>query len=70
MRTAERQRKQSADQSFDWSKHWYPVSLESCLLKDKPNKVTLLGRDYVVFWGGKEEKWNVAKDECPHRYGT
>ncbi|BDA48006.1 Protein TIC 55, chloroplastic [Coccomyxa sp. Obi] len=51
---------------FQWSKHWYPVSVEDCLLKDKPNKVTLLGRDYVVW----EDKglWNVARDECPHRF--
>ena len=63
-------KKQNEEQShalppFQWSKHWYPVSVEDCLQKDKPNKVTLLGRDYVVW----EDKglWNVARDECPHR---
>jgi phenylpropionate dioxygenase-like ring-hydroxylating dioxygenase large terminal subunit len=41
------------------------VSVVSCLDKENPNKVTLLGRDYVVWWA--ENTWNAAKDECPHR---
>lgn len=51
---------------FQWSKHWYPVSVEDCLDKDKPNRVTLLGRDYVVW--DDNGLWNVARDECPHRF--
>ncbi len=62
----EEERQRDATPSFQWSKHWYPVSLEDCLLKDKPNKITLLGRDYVV-WQDRG-LWNVAKDECPHRW--
>lgn len=61
----EQEIQRDATSSFQWSKHWYPVSLEDCLLKDKPNKVTLLGRDYVVWQDNGV--WNVAKDECPHR---
>jgi hypothetical protein len=50
---------------FVWSKNWYPVAVASLLEKDKPNKVTLLGRDYVVWFA--DDMWNAAKDECPHR---
>ena len=50
---------------FTWSKNWYPVAVASLLEKDKPNKVTLLGRDYVVWYA--DDMWNAAKDECPHR---
>lgn len=39
--------------------------MASLLEKDKPNKVTLLGRDYVVWFA--DDMWNAAKDECPHR---
>lgn len=51
---------------FTWSKNWYPVAVASLLEEDKPNKVTLLGRDYVVWYG--DGMWNAAKDECPHRW--
>ncbi|CAK0784783.1 hypothetical protein CVIRNUC_007987 [Coccomyxa viridis] len=53
---------------FTWSKNWYPVAVASLLEEDKPNKVTLLGRDYVVWYG--DGMWNAAKDECPHRFAA
>ena len=56
----------SPKSDFTWSKNWYPVAVASLLEEDKPNKVTLLGRDYVVWYA--DGMWNAAKDECPHRW--
>ena len=44
------------------------MAVASLLEEDKPNKVTLLGRDYVVWYA--DGMWNAAKDECPHRWDT
>ena len=53
-------------QTFQWLKAWYPVAIVSFLDTDKPNGVTLLGRDLVV-WQDGEGAWNVNSNQCPHR---
>ena len=70
----------SPSTSFDWTAHWYPVgSVLSTLDPLKPNKVTLLGKQLVVWLDGSESSqsqsesgeknpsWRAAVDECPHR---
>jgi hypothetical protein len=35
---------------FEWHKQWYPVSPVQDLAADMPNKLTLLGMDFVVWF--------------------
>lgn len=42
------------------------MSLEM-LHKDKPNAVTILGRQLVVWWDQPQAQWVVMEDSCPHR---
>jgi phenylpropionate dioxygenase-like ring-hydroxylating dioxygenase large terminal subunit len=62
---------QSADtdvELFDWSTEWYPVAPVRDLDKEKPNRLTLLGKDFCVWFqpetGGT---WQAFDDSCPHR---
>ncbi len=58
-------RKRPQSRNLHGARTGIPVAVASLLEKDKPNKVTLLGRDYVVWYA--DDMWNAAKDECPHR---
>jgi phenylpropionate dioxygenase-like ring-hydroxylating dioxygenase large terminal subunit len=57
--------------SFNWTKHWWPVTPLSYLDPKKPVPVTLLGHTYVVWFDPKAEqgegKWRLMEDRCPHR---
>ena len=62
-------------EAFDWWKQWYPVALTRDLDSAVPTKVTLLGRD-MVLWkegpaaaaaSGSPAAWRCFIDRCPHR---
>lgn len=62
-------------EAFDWWKQWYPVALTRDLDSAVPTKVTLLGRD-LVLWKegaaaaagtGSSPAWRCFIDRCPHR---
>eukprot|EP00882_Tetradesmus_deserticola_P014742 GHRQ01015689.1.p3 GENE.GHRQ01015689.1~~GHRQ01015689.1.p3 ORF type:complete len:163 (+),score=33.24 GHRQ01015689.1:547-1035(+) len=56
-------------EQFSWTKAWYPVAAVENLDADKPNKCTLLGRDYVL-WADAGGAWRCFEDRCPHRLAT
>ncbi|KAK9820505.1 hypothetical protein WJX72_011091 [[Myrmecia] bisecta] len=51
---------------FCWTKHWYPLVPEDYLSTTKPNPLTLLGREFVV-WKDSHGEWGALADQCPHR---
>ncbi|WIA30048.1 hypothetical protein OEZ86_000143 [Tetradesmus obliquus] len=55
--------------TFSWTKAWYPVAAVENLDAAKPNKVTLLGKDYVL-WADAAGQWRCFEDRCPHRLAT
>ena len=52
---------------FDWKTEWYPVIPVQDLNKDTPNRITLLGMDFVVWFHESSETWSAFADMCPHR---
>jgi phenylpropionate dioxygenase-like ring-hydroxylating dioxygenase large terminal subunit len=50
---------------------WVPVGSASSLQGLDPTKIEIMGRNFVV-WRGRtdsgDSQWNVALDECPHRF--
>ncbi len=59
----------SDDAAFDWWQQWYPVALTRDLDSAVPSKVTLLGRDLVLWKEGAAAggAWQCFVDRCPHR---
>jgi phenylpropionate dioxygenase-like ring-hydroxylating dioxygenase large terminal subunit len=64
----------SSSSSFDWEHQWYPVVPVKDLETDRPNKITLLGRDFCVWAsivqqqdGDETIQWHAFADVCPHR---
>lgn len=51
---------------FDWSKSWYPAAAEEHLDPAKPHRVTLMGRE-LVLWRDGSGTWHAQDDACPHR---
>lgn len=51
---------------FSWTKQWYPVSPIDYLESSRPNPLTLLGKN-LVLWKDKNKKWIAMDDRCPHR---
>ena len=54
----------SLDQAFDRS--WYVVAQASELKKSQPYKVTVWGKDYVL-WKTDKNTYNALEDICPHK---
>lgn len=59
---------------FDWLRQWYPVALQRDLDPSVPTKITLLGRDLVLWKEGVNKgemfdstSWRCFMDKCPHR---
>ena len=52
---------------FAWPAEWYPVAPVQDLARDRPNKLTLLGMDLVVWRHAPSDTWRVFRDVCPHR---
>eukprot|EP00210_Caulerpa_lentillifera_P001834 g1764.t1 len=59
-------RENHMDEKFSWFKNWWAVQLVDNLKTDRPNKVTLLGKDFIV-WKGHGGDWIAMDDQCPHR---
>ena len=62
----------SLSPAFDWEHQWYPIAPIRDLYTDRPNKITLLGRDYCVWCSTADVdvtslQWNAFADVCPHR---
>lgn len=53
-------------ESFNWTKHWYPVSLVADLDKQNPNLQSLLNTK-IVIWQDEHGDWGACQDKCPHR---
>lgn len=53
--------------AFSWTRAWWPVLPVDYLHQDRPNGVTLLGADYVVWYESSTHKWRMFEDRCPHR---
>ena len=45
----------------------YPLAPVQDLAHDKPNKLTLLGMDLVIWLHAPSDRWRVFADVCPHR---
>eukprot|EP00775_Hariotina_reticulata_P004589 gene4589-4843_t len=52
---------------MSWTKQWWPLAVEESLDQDLPHKVTLLGRD-LVLWKAANGTWSCLDNACPHRY--
>jgi len=52
---------------FDFFPQWYPVSPVEDLEPDRPNAITLLGLDFVLWKRPGTDRFLAFKDECPHR---
>ena len=52
---------------FDWAKEWYPVAPVKDLSTTSPNKVTILGKDFCVWYDDGQSQWTAFADSCPHR---
>eukprot|EP00210_Caulerpa_lentillifera_P001790 g1720.t1 len=53
-------------EKFNWFKNWWAVQAVANLETDRPNKIKLLGKDFIV-WKGHIGDWIAMDDECPHR---
>ena len=57
----------SSSSSFDWTAEWYPILPVQDLCIETPNKITLLGKDFVVWFHEATNSWRAFADACPHR---
>eukprot|EP00210_Caulerpa_lentillifera_P000366 g359.t1 len=55
------------DIPYEWFKNWYPLQSEFNLPEDRPTRLQLLDKWFVV-WKGKTGEWVVMDDQCPHRF--
>ena len=54
------------EQTFQWSKNWYPVSPLDYLNPSSPNAMELLGKKLVI-WQNNQGNWVAMDDICPHK---
>jgi phenylpropionate dioxygenase-like ring-hydroxylating dioxygenase large terminal subunit len=54
------------EHSFNFFRHWYPLSPVQDLDCNRPTAVTILGLRLVV-WKPKSSEFRVFLDQCPHR---
>ncbi|MGF1490193.1 MAG: Rieske 2Fe-2S domain-containing protein [Prochloraceae cyanobacterium] len=57
---------QQEEQTFAWTKQWYPLAVLEFLDPARPHSIQLLGKDLVI-WRDKRGLWNCFADVCPHR---
>jgi phenylpropionate dioxygenase-like ring-hydroxylating dioxygenase large terminal subunit len=53
--------------AFDWKTEWYPVIPVQDLNMKTPNRITLLGMDFVLWYHEPSDAWRAFADLCPHR---
>ena len=54
------------EETFQWTKQWYPVAVVEFLDPSRPHAMQLLGKD-IVLWRDGSGKWRCFEDACPHR---
>jgi phenylpropionate dioxygenase-like ring-hydroxylating dioxygenase large terminal subunit len=54
------------EETFQWTKQWYPVAVAEFLDLSRPHGIKLLGKD-LVLWRDGSGKWRCFADACPHR---
>ncbi|MBV6621969.1 MAG: Rieske 2Fe-2S domain-containing protein [Rivularia sp. (in: Bacteria)] len=54
------------EETFEWTKQWYPVAVVDFLDSSQPHSLQLLGKD-IVLWRDNKGEWNCFGDFCPHR---
>ncbi|MGD1805489.1 Rieske 2Fe-2S domain-containing protein [Dapis sp. BLCC M126] len=54
------------EETFQWTKQWYPVAVVEFLDTSRPHKIQLLGKE-LVLWRDGSGKWACFEDFCPHR---
>ena len=54
------------EDTFQWTKQWYPVAVAEHLDSSHPHAIQLLGQD-LVFWRDGQNIWRCFDDACPHR---
>ena len=52
---------------YCWDRYWYAVHIVKDIEVDKPTKVTLLERDYVLWKQSGSNEITAFLDQCPHR---
>jgi len=58
--------KAEEEQTFQWTKQWYPVAVVDFLDPSRPYAMQLLGKD-IVLWRDGVGIWRCFEDRCPHR---
>ncbi len=54
------------EETFEWTKQWYPVAVVEFLDSTRPHAIQLLGKE-LVLWRDGSNKWSCFADVCPHR---
>ncbi len=54
------------EETFQWTKQWYPVAVVEFLDSSCPHGIQLLGKN-LVLWRDGSNKWRCFADSCPHR---
>jgi pheophorbide a oxygenase len=57
---------QLSEESFSWTKQWYPVAVAKLIDPTRPNAIELLGKNLVI-WLDNLGEWRCFEDRCPHR---
>lgn len=55
-----------AEETFQWTKQWYPIAVIEFLDPSRPQALQLLGKDLVI-WRDHANQWHCFEDACPHR---
>lgn len=64
---AEKGEKEGTSGTFNWEQQWWPMCVEDFTDKNKPHPQQLLGKDIVLWYDAKSQKWSALEDHCPHR---
>ncbi|NEP11404.1 MAG: Rieske 2Fe-2S domain-containing protein [Symploca sp. SIO2C1] len=54
------------EETFQWTKQWYPLAVVEFLDPSRPHKIQLLGKE-LVLWRDGSGQWACFEDACPHR---
>ncbi|NET60683.1 MAG: Rieske 2Fe-2S domain-containing protein [Symploca sp. SIO2E6] len=54
------------EETFQWTKQWYPLAVVEFLDPSRPHGIQLLGKE-LVLWRDGVGKWRCFANYCPHR---
>ncbi|HAC63895.1 MAG TPA: (2Fe-2S)-binding protein, partial [Cyanothece sp. UBA12306] len=54
------------EETFQWTKQWYPMAVVEFLDPSRPHPIQLLGKE-LVLWRDRHKQWRCFEDRCPHR---